>query len=535
MVAINPLKSARLSAAHARNIRNYDIGGDDPEALFNLIVKMVRKVDFITKRLLFFVSIASVASIIYGWEVGSFGAKFGLYDFVPRKGYVESNDKNLREAIISPSFTFGGIAGSLIVLYLMDSIGRVNSMRLGSFVYFAGGLIQLFSNAIVQLCIGRFISGIASGITLCVCSLFIAEFAPKEVRGTLGIVNSLGLQGGMFLASLCNTLCVKLITKDMNAQWRVAVGAQMIPATLYLIFVWFLKETPRFLLMKNRDEEAIKNLAYVRQKETTDVSVANEFNEMSTKLKVELSEGMCSWKELFATKSIVYRVVIVSVLQLLHMLVGINALGYYSTQIYSNYLNISLPKYGAWLATLNNAISFICTVPAMRYIENFGRRPILKWGAFGLGCCMVAIYALCHICDKTHSMVAGWLCVIVIYLFGIIYSWSWSSAVFVFMSELFPIRMRAKANTIGGIFQYIGSIIVGATTTTLMKYLKFYTFLIYAGFCVIAFVFTHFCVRETKGIPLEDMDRLYGDNSVNEKADFKKEINDCFEENATKV
>jgi len=287
--------------------------------------------------------------------------------------------------------------------------------------------------------------------------------------------------------------------------------------------------------MKNKDEEAIKNLAYVRQKDVNDVSVANEFNEMSTKLKIELSEGICSWKELFATKSIIYRVIIIAVLQLLHMLVGVNAIGYYSTQVYSNYLGISLQKYGAWLATLSNVISFVCTFPAMKYIEKIGRRPLLKWGAFGLGCCMVAIYALCHLCDATHKKIYGWICVLVIYLFGIIYSWSWSSAVFVFVAELFPIRMRAKANTIGGVFQYIGSMIVGATTTTLMKYLSFYTFLIYAGFCLIAFVFTHVCVRETKGIPLEDMDRLYGDSTVKDRENFKREINNCFEESATKV
>jgi len=465
----------------------------------------------------------------------SFGAQFGLYKFKPRAGYIESDDKNLREMIITPSFTLGGLFGSLAVLYLMDTIGRVKSLWVGAFVYFAGALVQVLSHEIVQLCIGRFIAGIASGITLCICPIYIAEIAPKEIRGTLGIVNSLGLQSGMFFASLWNTLCLKLITKDMTAQWKTALAGLLLPATIFLIFVWFLRETPRYLLMKKRDEQAMKNLAYVRQKDVNDVAVASEFNEMSTKLKIELSEGMCTWKEVFGTKSIVYRVIIISLLQLLHMLVGVNAIGYYSTQVYSNYLGISLQKYGAWLATLSNVISFVFTFPVMKYIERIGRRPLLKWGAFGLGLCMVAVYALCHLCDATHKKVFGWICVIVIYLFGIIYSWSWSSTVFVFIAELFPIRMRAKANTIGGVFQYIGSMIVGATTTTLMKYLSFYTFLIYAVFSFIAFVFTHFCVRETKGIPLEDMDRLYGDNSVKNREDFKREVNDCFEENATKV
>jgi len=503
---------------------------------------MVKKTDFITKRLLFFVGIASVASLIYGWEVGmlniifsmraSFGRVFGLYVFdMQKKTFVESHDKELREMIITPTFTIGGIFGSIIVYFMMDRLGRTKGLRIGSIIYFIGGIIQVVCNSVTVLCIGRFISGIASGITLCICPVFIAEIAPREIRGTLGIVNSLGLQAGMFLSSFCNTLCLKLITKDMNAQWRVAVGCQMIPATLFLLFVWFLPETPRFLLMKNRDEHALNNLAYIRQKPTSDVGVANEFNEMSTKLKIELSEGIISWKEMFGTKSVIKRVVIICILQLLHMFVGVNAIGYYSTQIYSKYLHISLAKYGAWLATLMNVISFVCTFPAMRYIENFGRRPILKWGAFGLGCCMVAIYALCHLCDSTGKMIFGWLCVIVMYLFGIIYSWSWSSVVFVYQSELFPIRMPAKANTIGGVFQYIGSVIVSSTTTTLMKFLSFYTFWIYAGFCLIAFIFTHFFIRETRGLSLEDMDKLYGDDSVDAREEFKKEVNNCFETN----
>jgi len=505
---------------------------------------MAKLTDYINKRLLFFVIISSIPAIIYGWEVGmvniilsmrsSFGEKFGLYKFVPRKGYIETDDKPIREMFITPSFTVGGIVGSFFVLYLLDSIGRCKTLILAAFIYLIGVATQVSCTEIIQLCIGRFVAGIASALSLCVSPIYIAENAPKEIRGTLGIVNSLGIQIGMLFASLWNTLCLKLITNN-TAQWRTALCGLILPVVLFVIFVWFLKETPRYLVMKNKDEQAHKNLAYVRNKDINDPAVANEFNEMSTKIKVELSDGMCSWKELFSTKSIIYRVIIVAVLQLLHMLVGINAIGYYSTQVYEKYLDISLQKYGAWLATLQNFISFICTFPAMKYIEKFGRKALLKWGSFGLGLCMVAIYGLCHLCDATGHKVFGWLCVIVIYIYVIIYSWSWSSTVFVFVAELFPIRMRAKANTIAGIFQYLGSAVVGAFTTNLMKHLSFYTFLIFAGFCLIAFVFTQLCVRETKGISLEDMDKLYGDNSIKEKEEFKQEINECFQENATKA
>jgi len=506
---------------------------------------MAKLTDYINRRLLFFVLIASIPPIIYGWEVGmvniilsmrsSFGEKFGLYKLVPRKGFIETDDKPIREMFITPSFTVGGIFGSFFVLYLLDTIGRCKSLILDVFIYVIGIALQVTSSEIVQLCIGRFIAGIASAISLCICPIYIAENAPKEIRGTLGIVNSLGIQLGMLCASIWNTLCLKLITENMTAQWRTALCGLIIPIVLYVVFVWFLRETPRFLIMKNKEEQAYKNLAYVRNMDPNEPAVAKEFNEMCTKIKIELAGGMCTWKEMFTTKTILYRIIIVSVLQLLHMLVGINAIGYYSTQVYDKYLNIPPQKYGAWLATLQTLISFICTFPAMKYIEKFGRKALLKWGSCGLGLCMVAVYAFCHLCDATGHKVFGWLCVAVIYAYVIIYSWSWSSTVFVFVAELFPIRMRTKANTIGSIFQYIGSALVGATTTSLMKYLSFYTFLIFAGFCVISFVFTELCVRETRGIALEDMDKLYGDNSVKERANFKNEIDECFQENAVKA
>ncbi|KAG4095419.1 general substrate transporter [Neocallimastix lanati (nom. inval.)] len=493
------------------------------------------KLEYINKRLLFYVIICGIGSIVYGWEVGmlniifsmraSFGSHFGLYRFDPKaKAFLETEDKPFREMVITPSFTVGSICGAIVVLYLMDSIGRVKSLRIGSVVYLLGALIQVFGGTVLLLCIGRFISGIAAGIALCLCPLYIAEVAPKEIRGTLGIVNALGLQVGMLLASLHDTLCLKLITKNMTAQWKVALGGLLIPSVFFVVLVWFLPETPRFLLMKSKDDMALKNLAKIREKDEKDEKIVQEFTEMNTRLKAELSEGIVTWHEMFNTKNIFYRIVIVCLLQLLHMLVGVNAIGYYSTQIYSNYLNISLAQYGAWLAVLNNLISFLLTLPAMRYIENFGRKPILKWGAFLLCCCMLGIFGLCYLVDTTKSKLYGWACVVVMYLFSVIYGWSWSSVVFVWQAEVFPIRMRAKANCLGAIAQCIGSIIVTSPTTTLMRYLNYYTFLIFAAFCFISFIFASLCIRETRGLSLEEMEHLYGSSSTPEEKKVEKEI-----------
>ncbi|KAG4102465.1 general substrate transporter [Neocallimastix lanati (nom. inval.)] len=495
---------------------------------------------YMNKRLLFYTVINSVGAFIFGWETtmlnilfsmrASFGAKFGLYTFDPKRHFwAESEDKHLREMIITPSFTFGGIFGVILNLYLMDSIGRTKSLRIGSIIYFIGSCLQVFGNSIVTFIIGRAISGAASGIALSLCNIYLAEISPKQIRGTTGIACALGLKGGMFISALFETLCLKLITKNMTAQWRVAVGGLLVPSTLFLIFVWFLPESPRYLLLKRKDEKALNNLAHIRQKETTDPSILAEFRGISMGVKKQLAHGIISWKALFNTKSVLYRLIVSIVLQLLHQFVGISVIGFYSTQIYSKYLGLSLQQYGAWLNTLSQFISFILAIPAIHFVEKVGRRLLFIWGAIILGICMFAIYGLCHIVDATGIKAFGWICVGFIYLFNIAYSWTWASVVYVWQAEVFPIRMRAKATTIGNIFHHIAGMLVSSTTTTIMKYISYYTFIIYGVFCLLGALFSYLCVKETKGIPLEEMDYLYGGGNSQPKVpteDIQKKIED---------
>jgi len=347
---------------------------------------------YYNKRLLFYTVINSIGFFIFGWETimlnilysmrPSFGAQFGLYTFNPQKHFwEESEDKNLREMIITPSFTFGGIAGILLNLCLMDTLGRVKSVRVGSLIYFIGTCLQVFGNTMTTFVLGRTISGCASGIALSLGNVYLAEISPKQVRGKTGITCALGLNGGMFISALFETLCLKLITKNMTAQWRVAVGGLLIPSALYLILVWFLPESPRFLLLKKKDDEALKNLAYIRQKEATDPSIIGEFRGISFGVKKQLSHGASSWLDFFKSKSMIYRMIVAIILQLLHQFVGISVIGFYSTQIYSKYLGLSLEQYGAWLNTISQFISFVLAIPAIHFVEKIGRRLLFIWGA----------------------------------------------------------------------------------------------------------------------------------------------------------
>jgi len=467
----------------------------------------------------------------------SFGLKFGLYTYNPTTHeYKDSDDKTYREMIMTPSFTLGCMGGSILVYFIMDNIGRAKSLRLSSVIYFIGVLIQVIFDKLYTICIGRFIAGIASGIATTLCPVFIAEISPKQIRGTLGIVNSLGLQLGKTLACLYETLCLKLITGHPTAQWRTAIAGLAIPSTMFLLVVWFLPETPRYLLMKNRDSEALDVLSSIREKDKEDPDVTGEFNEMSDKLKRDIEAGVISWKEAFGNKSIAKRFYIVIVLQLLYMLVGVNAISYYSTQMYSKFLGISTKSYGAWLATINAAIGLVFSLPAMKYIESFGRRRTLLMGAFLLGTSMILTFFLCFIVAHTSGVVSkifGWVCVLVMYLYTIANCWCWSSTIIVWQAEVFPIRLRAKANSLGTFSRYVGSIIVSSTTTHLMKLFEYYAFWVYATFCIIAFVFIFFCIKETKGVSLEDMERVYGNQEDDD--DIKKKLDKNVDDDIKKT
>lgn len=460
----------------------------------------------------------------------SFGAKFGLYVYDKAKSeWIESDDKNYREMFITPSFTIGSLLGTIIVYFIVDRIGRSKSLCISSIIYFIGVLFQVIFGTVTTLCIGRFISGVAAGIATTISPLYIAEISPKQIRGTLGVINSLGLQLGKLFACFYETLCLKLITSSTTLQWRVAVSGLAIPSTIFLLIVWFLPETPRFLLMKDKDDEALTILSKIREKSKEEKEVATEFNDMSVKLKSDMAQGVMTWKEAFADKSIVYRLFIIVILQLLRMLVGVTAIAYFSTQIYSKYLKIPTKTYGAWLATLNSAINLVFSFPVVKYIERFGRRRTLLWSSCILGTSMILTFLLCYAVDKTQNMVYGWICVIVMYVYTVTNCSGWDSTIPVWQAEVFPISMRAKANSLGWFFKYIGSILVSSTSTTLMKYLSYYTFWIYAAFCIISFFFIFFTVRETKGLSLEETENLY--RNKEDREEIKKEEERKVEKN----
>jgi len=484
----------------------------------------------ITKSLVFYCVIATLGSIIYGWEIGmlniifsmksTYGKRFGLFWQNDAGNWVPTKSKPVRESIITPMFTLGCVFGSIIAMILMDRIGRIKPLALGSFIYTIGSIIQTFSNTIVIFCIGRLIAGIACGITMVISPVYIAEITPKHRRGTMGILFNFNLQAGFLFASFADTLCLKLIKGEW--QWRSAVACQLIPAVLFMIFVWFGPESPRFLLMKKKDDQALSILSKIRERPKDDEEIVGEFNDMSDKLKIEIANGKVPWKQLFTNKFYLYRISMCCVLQFLHMLVGVNAINYSSSQIYANYLDIDTVKWGSWLVVINNLFVVIFTIPAMKYVEKAGRRKILVWGAFILGSCMFLIFLLCLTLDKTGIRTFGVLCVICTYIYSVAYGWSWGSTVYVWQSEIFPLRIRSKANAIAMMFQYAGSALVTGTVSILMNHLKYYTFLIFMTMAIVAFIFSIICIKETRGKSLEDMENLY---SIDKKYnDYLREI-----------
>jgi len=353
----------------------------------------------------------------------------------------------------------------------------------------------------------------------------------------MGLLFNFNLQAGFFFASIADTLCLKLIKGE--PQWRTAVACQLIPAVLFMTLIWFAPETPRYLLMKDKDEKALSNLANVRERPTNDTEVVEEYNDMRGKVKAEIVNGTIPWSKLFSNKFYLYRIIICCILQLLHMLVGVNAINYYSSQIYSKYLHIDTAKWGSWLVVINNLFVVIFTIPALRYIEKAGRRKILVVGAFCLAVCMFLIFLLCLLLDKTKKNIFGILCVICTYLYSVAYGWSWGSTTFVWQSEIFPLRIRSKGNAIAMMFQYAGSALVTGTTSLLMRHFKYYTFLIFMTMAIIAFIFSFLCIKETKGLSLEDTENLYGfDRKYNEKLRDRKvadTLNHAFESNESNI
>ncbi len=274
------------------------------------------------------------------------------------------------------SIILGAILGNIMAGKLSDRFGRKRILIFTAilFAYCAGG--TAIAHNVIFFITARIIGGVGVGMAILIAPMYIAEIAPRKLRGTLVTFNQLNIVLGISIAYFSNYLIQQNIA-DPDIKWRWMLGVGLIPAALYFIFLFFVPRSPRWLMQKGKEEEAMKVLKKVNGDQQADI----EFKEIQESLKKDINSEKASFKEVFSKK--MKTVLIIGLgIAFFQQITGINAIFYYAPMIFEM---AGGGKDAAFMQAIIIGLTNVAmTVVAMFLIDRLGRKPLLIIGATGI-------------------------------------------------------------------------------------------------------------------------------------------------------
>ena len=384
------------------------------------------------------------------------------------------------------SALWGTVLGALTAGIPGQKYGRRDTLRVMAAFYIISAFGCAFAANLPALIFFRFIGGIGIGGSSVLGPMYIAEIAPADWRGRLVGFFQVNIVIGILLAYISNAW---LATMHLGAaEWRFKLGMSGIPAVLFLLTLFFIPRSPRWLLTQSRSDEAMRILRL-----TGAADAKREHDDIVHSLQ---EEGTGATDSLFARK---YRlpVIVALTVGMFSQLTGINAVLYYLNDIFT--LAGATKISGNLQAIAVGATNLVATLLAMSIIDRFGRKKLLLTGTVGLFACLSAIGYIFY--THQHLGLLIWLLMGFIACFAV----SHGAVLWVYISEVFPNRLRSKGQSLGSSSHWISNAIISLVFPLLAKASSSLPFFFFATMMVVDFVLVFFYYPETARVSLENM------------------------------
>ncbi len=382
----------------------------------------------------------------------------------------------------------GTVIGSLIAGQPAQRYGRRSVLNVVAILYLLSAIGCALAPLWTLFIVFRFLGGVAVGASSVVGPMYIAEISPAANRGRLAGMFQLNVVGGILIAYLTNFLFAGSMGDD---SWRLMLGVMVVPALLFIVALRFIPESPRWLVLKGRDQEAVPIFQRIGEAGAVDL-----IREEHTLAKQGVSESLFNGKY---NKPIFYAVI----LAMFNQLSGINAILYYAPRIFemAGFDHTDAFQQSVYVGLAN----FTFTALAMTVIDRIGRKTLLLIGAVG----MVVFLGLTA---QAFSQPGTESPLVVLYLIGFIafFAFSQGAVIWVFISEIFPNAVRAQGGALGSFTHWIMAAIISWIFPVIVEGSPmggFYSFLFYAGMMLLSFVFIWRVMPETKGRSLEQIQK----------------------------
>ncbi|KAH7351050.1 MFS sugar transporter-like protein [Rhexocercosporidium sp. MPI-PUGE-AT-0058] len=447
---------------------------------------------------------ASMGSILFGYDLGVIASVIAAQNF---KDYF-NNPSTTQTGIVVSFFTGGAFCGAGLAGPSGDRLGRRWTIVIGSIIYLLGGALQTGATTFHMMWAGRWLAGVGVGFLVMIIPLYQSEIAHPSIRGTITSLQQFMLGLGAFIAGWISYGTYVSLTNQ--AQWRLPLAIQMVPAIVLGALIFLFPESPRWLIDHGYPDEGLKTLARLHSNgNESDPWVRAEFDQIQDSITHEHENEAKSYMELLTNRSSFRRLLIACALQASIQMTGVSAIQYYSVDIYGS-IGISgsnALKYQA----INNIIALVGEACCVLFVDKLGRRrPLIGGNLLNMVCFLIACILIAKFpVGSSNNKSASWGFIMMTWLYNFSFSATCGPLSWVIPAEIFDTRTRSKGVSIATMVSFAFNTLIGQVTGTAMAnigYRYYYVFII-CNFTNALFFYLF--LPETKNLPLEEMNYLF--------------------------
>ena len=435
-------------------------------------------------------SVAALGGLLFGFDTAVIAGTL-----TPLKGYFNLGDASIGFLVAAASI--GCIPGAFFAGRLADYFGRKKMMAATALLFIIAAIGSGIAGSFAELVVYRFIGGLAIGMASTLAPIYISEIAPPAFRGRLGMLQQLAIVVGILLAFISNYFIANadysFLTNENH--WRYMLAAAVIPSLLFFVLILMVPESPRWLILKNKFDQARKIFINIYEEKVADAEVE------TIKEDIKKDTRKIRFAEIFSSKYkkvVIIGIVFASIAQL----TGINIIFYYAPLIFEKtHVGGSV----LFQTILTGIVNLVFTLVAFAMIDRVGRKKLLLGGSTVMGLCMLLIGYLFYT-DKLDN----YFVLISIFVYIAAFACTWGAVLWVYVAEIFPNRIRGHATSFAIFGNWVMNAIISFTFPVMLSGLGgSTTFFVYGIINLSMILFVSKYIFETKGVPLEKMESVY--------------------------
>ncbi|KID99675.1 sugar transporter STL1, partial [Metarhizium majus ARSEF 297] len=462
-------------------------------------------------------TLTSLGFMLIGYDNGLMGGLVNSPAFGSSFNYPGSKMIGVIVAI----FEVGCFLGSILSAIFGERLGRRSTIGHGCWIMIVGAVLQASSYGRAQLIVGRIVSGLGLGIINSTVPVLQAEFSPKATRGVYVCAQLSTLNFGIFLVYWID---YAFSSHTSSYAWRVPVILQCVCILPMMGILMLIPETPRWLASHDRPDDCLRVLARMKSSSINDPEVQRQHHNILQVVAFEASIGTGSWKDLLSNDRVKSqtRLLIACSIQAFQQLGGINAVIYYTNTLFSKSIGFD-ERMSALMSGFLQTWFFVASFIPWFLIDRIGRKPLFVSMISLMAAAMAVqaglIYQVQNETNISHS--AGIGAAVMLFVFQGAFTIGFQATVWVYPSEILPLRLRQKGSSISTAANWIFNYMVVQITPIAIDNIGWKTYIIFAILNATWVPIIFFFFPETKGLELEDVDRLFAGDDVIESVGEK--------------